>query len=87
MGDKLQGNVLIAELFDRSHGHEVVSFASHPGFIDTELHRHETGWQRFFGSLFHWPADRGAWTLLWGATSEEGEGFGGKASSMQFPFA
>ena len=79
-GQSKMGNVLVANVFDRAHGSEVVSFASHPGFIDTQLHRHEAWWQRAGGRLIHWPAGMGAWTMLWGATSEEGEGFGGKVS-------
>ncbi|KAI5476211.1 short-chain dehydrogenase/reductase SDR family protein [Pseudohyphozyma bogoriensis] len=77
-GQSKFGTLLISHILDEDHHQDLVACAVHPGGLKSDLHRHEPWWQKMiFNALFH-DVHMGAFTQLWGGTSDEGEGFGGK---------
>ncbi|KAJ8296634.1 putative oxidoreductase [Rhodotorula toruloides] len=76
-GQSKLGNILASNILSSRYPY-LVSTSLHPGGIATDLQRHLRGLEARVTSWLVWPVEMGAWTQLWGATSDEGEGFGGK---------
>lgn len=80
-GQSKLGNILASNILSSRYPY-LVSTSLHPGGIATDLQRHLRGLEARVTSWLVWPVEMGAWTQLWGATSDEGEGFGGKVRSF-----
>jgi len=81
-GQSKFGNIVFSNELARRYGDQLISSSLHPGIIDSELIRHvPTFLAKIFRPLLNllwYPADMGAITQLYAATSQEGKEFNGK---------
>ncbi|KAJ7612630.1 hypothetical protein FB45DRAFT_302098 [Roridomyces roridus] len=67
-GQSKFGNILVSNYWAKTYSDVLVACAVHPGWIKSDITRHQPGWQQRFIYFSQYPTPMGALTQLWAGT-------------------